>query len=76
MIASTTPVTYNARKINAQTVKNRLQEIGERPPYTMYIFYMQHFFLGLVYVQIQENLSSGFWDNVRLKLACSATETS
>ena len=27
---------------------NRSQEIGERPPYTMYV-YMRHFFFGLVY---------------------------
>ena len=36
MIASTTTGTHNPR-ISAQTVTNRLREIGERPPYTMYV---------------------------------------
>ena len=38
MIASTTPGTHNQR-ITAQTVTNRLREIGEIPPYTMYVLY-------------------------------------
>ena len=38
MIARTTPGTHNPR-ISAQTVTNRLQEIGERFPYTMYVLY-------------------------------------
>ena len=38
MIASTTPGTHNPRT-SAQTVTNRLREIGERPPYTMYVLY-------------------------------------
>ena len=36
MIASTTPGTHNPR-LSAQTVTNRLREIGERPRYTMYV---------------------------------------
>ena len=36
MIARTTPGTHNPR-ISAQTVTHRLREIGERPPYTMYV---------------------------------------
>ena len=38
MIARTTPGTHNPR-IGAQTVTNHLREIGERPPYTMYVLY-------------------------------------
>ena len=38
MIASTTPGTHNPR-ISAQTVTNRLREIGERPPYTIRDFF-------------------------------------
>ena len=38
MIAGTTQRTYNPI-ICAQTVSHRLQEIGERPPYTMYVLY-------------------------------------
>ena len=38
MIARTTPGTHNLR-IGAQTVTNHLREIGERPPYTMYVLY-------------------------------------
>ena len=38
MIARTTPGTHNPR-ISAQTVTHRLREIGERPPYTMYVLY-------------------------------------
>ena len=47
MIASTTTGTHNPR-ISTQTVTNRLREIGERPPYTMYV-YMRRFFFGPVY---------------------------
>ena len=36
MIARTTPGTLN-RRISAITVTHRLREIGERPPYTMYV---------------------------------------
>ena len=43
MIARTTPGTHNPR-ISAQTVTNRLQEIGERPPYTMYVLYAAFLF--------------------------------
>ena len=43
MIASTTPGTHNPR-ISAQTVTNRLREIGERPPYTMYVLYAAFLF--------------------------------
>ena len=43
IIASTTPGTHNPR-ISAQTVKRRLREIGERPPYTMYVLYAAFLF--------------------------------
>ena len=42
MIASTTQGTHNPI-ISAQTVTNRLREIGERPPYTMYVLYAAFF---------------------------------
>ena len=38
MKVRTTPGTHNPR-ISTQTVTNRLREIGERPPYTMYALY-------------------------------------
>ena len=38
MIARTTLGTHNPR-ISAQNVTHRLREIGERPPYTMYVLY-------------------------------------
>ena len=43
MIARTTPGTHNPR-ISAQTVINRLREIVERPPYTMYVLYAAFLF--------------------------------
>ena len=43
MIARTTGGTHNAR-ISAQTVTHRLREIGERPPYTMYVLYAAFLF--------------------------------
>ena len=43
MIASTIPGTHNP-KISAQTVTKRLREIGERPPYTMYVLYAAFLF--------------------------------
>ena len=43
MIVNTTPGTHNPR-ISAQTVTNRLREIGERPPYTMYVLYAAFLF--------------------------------
>ena len=49
MIASTTPETHNLRII-AQTVTNRLREIGERPPYTMYVLYAAFLFWPSVYM--------------------------
>ena len=48
MIANTTPATYNPR-ISSQTVTNRLREICERPPYTMYVL-CAAFLFGLVYI--------------------------
>ena len=38
MIGRTTLGTHNPR-ISAQTVTHRLREIGERPPYTLYVLY-------------------------------------
>ena len=38
MIANTTPGTHEPR-ISAQAVTHRLREIGEIPPYTMYVLY-------------------------------------
>ena len=43
LIASTTPGTHYLR-ISAQTVTNRLREIGERPPYKMYALYAAFLF--------------------------------
>ena len=43
MIARTTLGTHNPR-ISAQTVTHRLVEIGERPPYTMYVLYVGFLF--------------------------------
>ena len=43
MIASTTPGTHKPR-INARTVTHRLREIGEIPPYTMYVLYAAFLF--------------------------------
>ena len=53
MIASTTPGTHNPR-INAQTVTNRLREIGEKNPYTMYVLYAAFLFWPSIGKQ-QEN---------------------
>ena len=60
MIASTTPGIHNPR-ISAQTVTNRLREIGKRSPYTMYVLYAAflfwpsifHFFGNLAFVKKQ-----------------------
>ena len=43
MLASTAPGTHNPR-ISAHTVTNCLREIGERPPYTMYVLYAAFIF--------------------------------
>ena len=43
MIARTTLGTHHPR-ISAQTVTNRLREIGERPSYTMYVLYAAFLF--------------------------------
>ena len=48
MIASTTTGTYNPR-ISAQTVTNRLREIGEKHPYTMYVLYAAFLFWPSIY---------------------------
>ena len=49
MIARTTPGTHNPR-ISAQTVTLRLREIGERPPYTMYVLYAAFLFFFAKYI--------------------------
>ena len=49
MIASTAPGTYNLR-ISAQTVTNRLREIGERPPYKMYVLYAAFLFWPSIWI--------------------------
>ena len=54
MIASTSLGTHNPR-LSAQTVTNRLLEISENPPYTMYVLYAG-FFFGLVYVSFLPSL--------------------
>ena len=43
MIARTTQGTHNPR-ISAQTVTNRLREIGKIRPYTMYVLYAAFLF--------------------------------
>ena len=48
MVARTTPGTHNPR-ISAQTVTHRLREIGERPPYTMYVLYAAFLFWPSIY---------------------------
>ena len=48
MIARTTLGTHNSR-ISAQTVTHRLREIGERPPYTMYVLYAAFLFWPSIY---------------------------
>ena len=49
MIARTTPGTHNPR-ISAQTLTHRLPEIGERPPYTMYAYYVAFLFWPSIYM--------------------------
>ena len=49
IIAKTTPGTHNLR-ISAQAVTNRLREIGERPPYTMYALYAAFLFWPSIYM--------------------------
>ena len=51
MIASTTQGTHNPR-ISDQTVTNRLREIGEIPPYTMYVLYAAFLFWPSIHVYI------------------------
>ena len=48
MIASTTPGTHNPR-ISVQTVTNRLLEVCEIPPYTMYVLYAAFLFWSSIY---------------------------
>ena len=48
MITSATPGTHNPR-ISAQTVTNRLREIGERNPYTMYVLNAAFLFWPSIY---------------------------
>ena len=52
MITSTSPGTHNPR-ISAQTVANRLREIGERPPYTIYVIYAAFLFWPSIYQSSQ-----------------------
>ena len=54
MIARTTPGTHNPR-ISAQTVKHRLREIGEGPPYTMYVLYAAFLFWPSIYNKTYPN---------------------
>ena len=49
MIARTTPGTHNP-KLSAQNVTNRLREIVERPPYTMYVIYAAFLFWPSIYI--------------------------
>ena len=51
MIARTTLGTHNPR-ISAQTVTHILREIGERPPYTMYVLYAAFLFWPSIYIYI------------------------
>ena len=57
MIARTTLGTHNPR-ISAQTVTHRLREIGERPPYTMYIFYAAFLFWPSIHALISSEAKS------------------
>ena len=49
MIGRTTLGTHNPR-ISAQTVTHRLREIGERPPYTLYVLYAAFLFWPSIYL--------------------------
>ena len=51
MIARTTPGTHNPR-ISAQTVTNRLREIGEESPYTMYVLYAAFLFWPSIWLEL------------------------
>ena len=59
MIARTTPGTHNPR-ISAQTVTLRLREIGEIPPYTMYVLYAAFLFWPYIF----DFTTPGDWDCV------------
>ena len=48
MVASTTPGTHNPRN-SAQTMTNRLREIGEIPQYTLYVLYAAFLFWPSIY---------------------------
>ena len=62
VIARTTPGTHNPR-ISVQTVSNRLQEIGERPPYTcMFLFWPS------IYTYTQLNLDTTSTTKVQISL--------
>ena len=51
MIARTIPGTHNPR-ISAQTVTLRLREIGEIPPYTMYVLYAVFLFWPSIFIML------------------------
>ena len=59
IIARTTPGTHNPR-ISAQTVKHRLREIGERPPYAMYVLNAAFLFWPSIFVCAGE-IMYGHW---------------
>ena len=58
MIASTTPGTHNPR-ISAQTVTNRLLEISERPPYTMYVLFAEFHFWPSIWLLVGFHPATG-----------------
>ena len=66
MVARTTPGTHNPR-ISAQTVTHRLREIGERPPYTMYVLYAAFLFWPSIY-DILKNiiLTCSCWASIEI----------
>ena len=59
MIARTTPGTHNPR-ISAKTVANRLREIDERLPYTMYVLYAAFLFWHSILCRCSHAVKSGF----------------
>ena len=59
MIANTTPGTHNQR-ISAQTVTNCLRDIGEIPPYTMYVLYAAFLFWPSIFSKLLPDNSSRY----------------
>ena len=57
MVARTTPGTHNPR-ISTQTVTLRLREIGEIPPYSIYVLYAAVLFWPSIYQKYESTFGS------------------